>query len=81
MNKIERPGEGELLHSSAVSTATWQRPRRPRILVVEDTADIRHFLTALLEDQYEVMAGPRQARPACSWPGRTGAPKSSCWMS
>ncbi|MGH8859554.1 MAG: response regulator transcription factor [Polaromonas sp.] len=56
MNKKERPGEGELLHSSAVSTATWQRPRRPRILVVEDTADIRHFLTALLEDQYEVMA-------------------------
>ncbi len=56
MNKKERPGEGELLHSSAVSTATWQRPRRPRILVVEDTADIRHFLMALLEDQYEVMA-------------------------
>ena len=59
MNQVVRPDEDdedELLHFSAATTAARLRPCRPRILVVEDTADIRYFLTALLEDRYEVMA-------------------------
>lgn len=56
MNKAVRTEAGELLHASADATTAQRRPHRPRILVVEDTADIRFFLTALLEGQYEVMA-------------------------
>lgn len=32
--------------------------RRSRILVVDDTADIRYFLATLLQDRYEVAAAP-----------------------
>ena len=43
--------------TEAVSEQGGQRPaRRPRILVVDDTADVRFFLVALLQDAYEVEA-------------------------
>ncbi|MEO7127460.1 MAG: response regulator, partial [Rhodoferax sp.] len=42
--------------SSNVAVAGPVRPRRPRVLVIEDTADIRYLLIALLEDRYEVIA-------------------------
>ena len=31
-------------------------PHRHRILVIEDSEDIRYLLTALLQDRYEVLA-------------------------
>jgi adenylate cyclase len=43
--------------TEAVSEQDGRPPvRRPRILVVDDTADVRYFLVALLQDGYEVDA-------------------------
>jgi len=43
--------------TEAVSEQDGQRPvRRARILVVDDTADVRYFLVALLQDGYDVEA-------------------------
>lgn len=53
MNKVVRPGADGLLDSATGSVAA---PARPRILVIEDTVDIRYFLAALLASRYEVLA-------------------------
>ena len=52
MNKAGRPGTDGLLDSATGSVAA---PARPHILVIEDSADIRYFLAALLESRYEVL--------------------------
>lgn len=55
MDNVVRPRAGEPLHSSdGAMRAPAQR--RSRVLIVEDTADIRYFLETLLKDQYEVAA-------------------------
>ncbi len=55
MDNAVRPGAGEPLHSSAGAMRAPVQ-RRSRVLIVEDTADIRYFLETLLKDQYEVAA-------------------------
>ncbi|ABE46352.1 adenylate/guanylate cyclase domain-containing protein [Polaromonas sp. JS666] len=55
MDDVARPGAGEPLHSSAGAMRAPVQ-RRSRVLIVEDTADIRYFLETLLKDQYEVAA-------------------------
>lgn len=55
MDNVVRPGAGEPLHSGAGAMGAPAQ-RRSRVLIVEDTADIRYFLETLLKDQYEVAA-------------------------
>lgn len=62
MDNVARPGAGELLHPGAGVITARVQPHRPRVLVIDDTADIRYFLEALLREQYEVLlAGDGEA--------------------
>ncbi len=53
MHNVVRPGAGEPLQSGMGAMSAPAR-YRPRVLVVEDTADIRYFLESLLQAQYDV---------------------------
>jgi len=55
MHDVARPGAGELLHPDTGAVSAPVQPRRARVLVIEDTADIRYFLEALLREPYEVL--------------------------
>lgn len=62
MHNVARPGAGELLHPGTGAMAAPAQPHRPRVLVIDDTADIRYFLEALLREQCEVLvAGDGEA--------------------
>lgn len=62
MHNVARPGAGELLHPGAGAMTAPVQPHRPRVLVIDDTADIRYFLEALLRERYEVLvAGDGEA--------------------
>ncbi|MGC1174053.1 adenylate/guanylate cyclase domain-containing protein [Polaromonas sp.] len=54
MDQAGRPEAGALRQTGGADAPAL--PQRPRILVVEDTDDIRYLLVALLQDSYEVMA-------------------------
>lgn len=57
MNKQVTPESGVRSHfSNNVAVAGPVRPGKPRVLVIEDTADIRNLLIALLENRYDVIA-------------------------
>jgi signal transduction histidine kinase len=52
-----RPDVGRPLSPSAqprVTAAAWDGPERPRVLVVEDSADMRGYLAEVLGDLYEI---------------------------
>ncbi|MGC4093755.1 MAG: response regulator [Polyangiaceae bacterium] len=68
---LVRAAVGRRRGAAAQQLPAAQRSTAPRILVVDDNADMRDYLTRLLREQYQVVSASRRPRGAASSSARS----------